>query len=118
MNLMEPIFLSLFANIIRMYAIYRCMEHFFLSKDENKISLNLGRSKGYIQSISSGRSLPSMNTFLDICDYFHLTPREFFSPEITNPSLLHEVISNLETCSEDDLILINEILLRLKKNES
>lgn len=35
---MEPIFLSLFANIIRMYAIYRCMEHFFLSKDENKIS--------------------------------------------------------------------------------
>ena len=38
MNLMEPIFLSLFANIIRMYAIYRCMEHFFLSKDENKIS--------------------------------------------------------------------------------
>lgn len=24
MNLMEPIFLSLFANIIRMYAIYRC----------------------------------------------------------------------------------------------
>lgn len=79
---------------------------------------NIGRSKGYIQSISSGRSLPSMNTFLDICDYFHLTPREFFSPEITNPSLLHEVISNLETCSEDDLILINEILLRLKKNES
>lgn len=83
-----------------------------------QLSLNLGRSKGYIQSISSGRSLPSMNTFLDICDYFHLTPREFFSPEITNPSLLHEVISNLETCSEDDLILINEILLRLKKNES
>lgn len=38
MNLMESIFLSLFANIIRMYAIYRCMEHFFLSKDENKIS--------------------------------------------------------------------------------
>lgn len=85
---------------------------------EYQLSLNLGRSKGYIQSISSGRSLPSMNTFLDICDYFHLTPREFFSPEITNPSLLHEVISNSETCSEDDLILINEILLRLKKNES
>ena len=89
---------------------------------EYQLSLNLGRSKGYIQSISSGRSLPSMNTFLDICDYFHLTPREFFSPEISRltifATLLHEVISNLETCSEDDLILINEILLRLKKNES
>lgn len=33
---------------------------------EYQLSLNLGRSKGYIQSISSGRSLPSMNTFLDI----------------------------------------------------
>lgn len=35
---MEAIFLSLFANIIRTYAIYRCMEHFFLSKDKNRIS--------------------------------------------------------------------------------
>lgn len=33
---------------------------------EYTLSLAIGRSQGYIQSISSGRILPSMNTFLDI----------------------------------------------------
>ena len=36
---------------------------------EYTLSLAIGRSQGYIQSISSGRILPSMNTFLDICKY-------------------------------------------------
>lgn len=55
---------------------------------EYQLSLNLGRSKGYIQSISSGRSLPSMNTFLDICDYFHLTPREFLFTRNNKPLII------------------------------
>lgn len=42
---------------------------------EYTLSLAIGRSQGYIQSISSGRILPSMNTFLDICKYFDITPR-------------------------------------------
>ena len=41
---------------------------------EYTLSLAIGRSQGYIQSISSGRILPSMNTFLDICKYFDITP--------------------------------------------
>lgn len=45
---------------------------------EYTLSLAIGRSQGYIQSISSGRILPSMNTFLDICKYFDITPTEFF----------------------------------------
>lgn len=44
---------------------------------EYTLSLAIGRSQGYIQSISSGRILPSMNTFLDICKYFDITPTEF-----------------------------------------
>lgn len=42
---------------------------------EYQLSLDLGRSAGYIQSISSGRTLPSMQAFLEICDYFDITPR-------------------------------------------
>ena len=34
---------------------------------EYKMSRALGHSKGYIQGISSGRSLPSLPEFLDIC---------------------------------------------------
>ncbi len=46
---------------------------------EYRMSLDLGKSKGYIQSITSGRSMPSMSEFLNICDYFKITPGEFFN---------------------------------------
>lgn len=46
---------------------------------EYRMSLELGHSKGYIQSISSGRSMPSMSEFFAICEYFSITPAEFFT---------------------------------------
>lgn len=36
---------------------------------EYQLSLDLGRSQGYIQSITSGRNLPSLGDLLDICAY-------------------------------------------------
>lgn len=44
------------------------VEHNHLS--EYQLSLELGQSKGYIQGITAGRSLPSMKMFLNICEYF------------------------------------------------
>ena len=35
---------------------------------EYKMSLDMGHSKSYIQSISSGKALPSMSEFLYICE--------------------------------------------------
>ena len=51
---------------------------------EYKMSMDLGHSKGYIQSISSGRALPSMSEFLAICDYFDIAPLDFFNDEGKN----------------------------------
>lgn len=52
------------------------VEHNHLS--EYQLSLDLGQSKGYIQGIAAGRSLPSMKMFLNICEYFSIEPAEFF----------------------------------------
>ena len=41
---------------------------------EYQMSLDLGKNKSYIQSLTSGRSLPTMQSFLDICDYLEVTP--------------------------------------------
>ena len=53
---------------------------------EYQMSLELGQNKNYIQGISSGKALPSMTQFFNICDYFCITPEQFFSdhdrPEI------------------------------------
>lgn len=85
-----------------------------LSKNlsEYQLSLNLGHSKGYIQSISSGKVLPSMESFLDICDYFNISPAEFFDPTISNPTLHQKVVNEIKELSEDDLLLLLLVLTR------
>ena len=52
---------------------------------EYQMSMELGQNKGYIQGITSGRSLPSMTMFFEICDYFEITPEEFFATPILTP---------------------------------
>lgn len=75
---------------------------------EYKMSLDLGHSKSYIQSISSGKSLPSMSEFLYICEYLGVTPREFFDNTISEPSLVNELYSLSKEMSEEDItVLIN-----------
>lgn len=79
---------------------------------ECRLSMELGRSKSYIQSITSGKSNPSLSGMFDICDYFDLTPSEFFDKNLKNPSLIHDTVNKLKTLSEDDLIFFNEALNR------
>ena len=75
---------------------------------EYKMSLDLGHSKSYIQSISSGKSLPSMSEFLYICEYLGVSPREFFDDDIVEPSLVNELYSLTKSMSEEDItVLIN-----------
>lgn len=80
---------------------------------EYQLSLELGHSQGYIQSITSGRVLPSMKAFFDICDYFNLTPSEFFDPDLKYPTLMHNIINDIKKLSEDDLLLLATILKRI-----
>ena len=82
-----------------------------LKKDvsEYQMSLDLGKNKSYIQNISSGRSLPSMSQFYEICRYFEITPQEFFDER------LHELLKQLD---EDDMLAILSILKRLTEKHS
>lgn len=78
-----------------------------LQKDvsEYKMSYDLGHSRGYINNISSGKTLPSMTEFFAICDYFEITPVEFFDAKTANPKLSRSVLQLLEQLDEDDLEL-------------
>ena len=78
-----------------------------LQKDvsEYKMSYDLGHSRGYINNISSGKTLPSMTEFFAICDYFGISPVEFFDTTTANPKLSRSVLEALEQLDEDDLEL-------------
>lgn len=84
---------------------------------EYKLSLDLGHSKGYIQSISSGRALPSMSEFINICEYFDITPYEFFNIETTDIFHLKELIYLVNSMSKEDISLIIQIAKRLNSDK-
>ena len=79
---------------------------------EYKMSYDLGHSRGYINNISSGRTLPSMSEFLAICDYFEITPAEFFDDKIKNPGSINKICKKLVDVSENDLALIESFIDR------
>lgn len=83
---------------------------------EYKMSYDLGHSRGYINNISSGKSMPSMIEFFAICEYFEITPVEFFNQNVSNPKLMKQTMLDLEKLSEDDLELIHLNIKRLLKN--
>lgn len=80
---------------------------------EYKMSLDLGHSKSYVQSISSGKALPSLSEFLYICEYLGVTPFEFFNIEIVEPTLAHELYDLSKNMSADDLNALINMAKRL-----
>ena len=78
------------------------------------MSTELGQNKGYIQAISSGKALPSMTQFLRICDYFDISPLQFFDSETVNPQLLHRAMEGIRNLDEDDLIMLIGLINRLQ----
>lgn len=80
---------------------------------EYRMSYGLGHSRGYINNISSGKTLPSMTEFFSICDYFDITPVEFFNTQASNPRLTREVLQAVEHLDEGDLALMLANMKRL-----
>ena len=82
---------------------------------EYQMSYDLGHSRGYVYNISSGKSLPPMSEFFAICEYFGLTPSEFFDSKTNNPDLVKKVIEGIDTLSDADMLLVLSLIDRLKK---
>lgn len=85
---------------------------------EYQMSLDLGKNKSYIQNISSGRSLPSMSQFYEICRYFEITPQEFFDERLHDLPLYQKANELLKQLDEDDMLVILSILKRLTEKHS
>lgn len=83
---------------------------------EYKMSYDLGHSRSYMYNISSGKSLPPMAEFLEICEYFGISPSQFFNDSSDNPALLQTAIEELKKLNDDDLMLIISNIRRLTKD--
>lgn len=81
---------------------------------EYKMSIDLGHSRSYIQSITSGRSLPSIMEFLYICDYLNVTPAAFFDDDTKEPILVQKALSGMRELSDKDLLALIGLIDRFK----
>lgn len=82
---------------------------------EYRMSMDLGHSKSYVQSISSGRALPSMSEFLAICEYFGITPVDFFNTNGTELLMVNELHNESINLQKDDLDILIKLAKRLKE---
>ncbi len=83
---------------------------------EYKMSYDLGHSRGYVNNISSGKALPSMQEFFAICEYFGITPMEFFNTEVADPTLFKGVTEGVKKLSDSDIELLAKLISRLLKD--
>ena len=82
---------------------------------EYQMSYDLGHSRGYVYNISSGKSLPPLSEFFAICEYFNITPMEFFNDKTDNPELIQKAIDGMRVLNDDDMLLVLNLINRLKK---
>lgn len=82
---------------------------------EYQMSYDLGHSRGYVYNISSGKALPPLKEFFAICDYFEITPQEFFDTSTQNPELIQKAVEGMKKLSEDDLLMLLGIINRMQK---
>ena len=74
------------------------------------MSLDIGQNPGYINSIESGKMLPSLSGFFYICEYLDITPQEFFDTDLEYPEHIRSIINDLKKLDERQLRNISEIV--------
>lgn len=79
------------------------------------MSLSLGQSESYINKIENKKTLPSLQVFFYICDYFELTPEEFFRTDVSAPLAVKEIVSELERLTPTQIQHVLNIVRDINK---
>lgn len=74
-----------------------------------EMSLALGQNESYINRIENRLAFPSMQVFFYICEYFQITPQEFFDEKNPAPGKINQIseeIRNLDDIQLDTIIAV------------
>lgn len=74
------------------------------------MSLSLGQSESYINKIENKRTLPSMTGFFYICEYFGITPQEFFTVDSIAPQKLNTLMQSAMNLTAEQTEHITQII--------
>lgn len=84
-----------------------------------EMSLALGQSEAYINRIENNQMLPSMSVFFYICDYFNISPKDFFDDDPEADLEYIELIHNLRQLTDEERnhisLLVTDIIRHISK---
>ncbi len=83
-----------------------------------QMSLDLGQSEGYINSIENKNSLPSMEIFHHICDYLEVRPKDFFDYENINPPVVNQMMTDIKKLDAKQLEIVSLIVQEFLKSRA
>ena len=70
------------------------------------MSLSLGQNDSYINRIENKKSLPSLSGLFYICEYFNITPQQFFDEGNAYPNQLAAIMEDLKKLDAESLSYI------------
>ena len=79
------------------------------------MSLSIGQSPGYINSLENKKGFPSMQVFFYICEYLNVTPSEFFDDGNAHPAEYREMIEDLNALDPESRKNVKALIKGLKK---
>lgn len=104
------------------------MENFFFNRlielrmkkgvSARDMSLSIGQNSSYINGIENKKSFPSMIAFFYICDYFGITPMEFFNTDNSAPLEIAKITEQLYLLDKIELEHLSLIIGDLAKTKT
>ena len=83
-----------------------------------EMSLALGQSQGYVGQIERKHNLPSMMVFAYMCEYFGISPKDFFDDKQENPDLLQKLIDMMKSFSKEELESVMSVVEIIGKTKA
>lgn len=82
-----------------------------------EMSLSLGQGNSYITNIENGKHLPSMKQFFSICEYFCITPAEFFDYAEVPDNYAAELYELIQSIDKEDQEILISLANRFRKEK-
>lgn len=79
-----------------------------------EMSLALGQSNSYINSIENRKSLPSMTVFFNICVYLGITPQQFFDMENQAPAEADALLQEIKKLRPDQIATVLAVVRSMR----
>ncbi len=82
------------------------------------MSITLGQNSSYINRIENKKALPSLQVLFWICDYFQITPQQFFDEGNPYPEKVSLLVKELCKLDEQSFTIIAQLVEKLNEQRT